>query len=91
MENLTKGNGGIFLKKSSDVFMHTKTCSEYIVEVERELNYTAIGQTVTYRYLYYKYSGKMTKPIIICRKASREFREAVQLERGIEVMEVPKR
>jgi len=65
-----------------------KNCSEYIVEVERELNYMAIGQVVTYRYLYYKHSGKMAKPMIICRRASRELKEAAQLEQGIEVIEV---
>jgi hypothetical protein len=30
----------------------------------------------------------MAKPMIICRKASRELKEAAQLEQGIEVVEV---
>ena len=73
---------------SADALMHAKTCNEYIVEVERGLNYMAIGQAVTYRYLYYKHSGKMAKPMIICRKASRELKEVAQLEQGIKVVEV---
>ncbi|MCS7369517.1 MAG: DUF2400 family protein [archaeon GBS-70-058] len=76
-------------KYSADAFIHAKSCIEYIVEVERELNYTAIGQAVTYRYLYYKHSRKIAKPMIICRKASKELKEAAQLEQGIEVIEVP--
>jgi len=43
-----------------------KYCNEYMVEVGRELNYTVIGQVVTYRYLYYKHSWGMAKPMIIC-------------------------
>jgi uncharacterized protein (TIGR02757 family) len=97
LEDFLKIHGGEFDKVvteytlgrySADALMHAKTCNEYIVEVERELNYMAIGQAVTYRYLYYKYSGKMAKPMIICRKASRELKEAAQLEQGIEVVEV---
>jgi hypothetical protein len=30
----------------------------------------------------------MAKPMIICRRALRELKEAAQLEQGIEVMEV---
>jgi hypothetical protein len=48
----------------------------------------AIGQAVTYRYLYYKHNGKMAKPMIICRKASRELKEVAQLEQGIGVVEI---
>jgi len=97
LEDFLKIHGGEFDKVvteytlgrySADALMHAKTCNEYIVEVERELNYMAIGQAVTYRYLYYKHSGKMAKPMIICRKASRELKEAAQLEQGIEVVEI---
>ena len=74
---------------SADALLHAKGCTEYVVEVERELNYAAIGQAVTYRYLYYRHSGRLAKPMIVCRKASRELAEAARLEQGIEVVEVP--
>jgi len=74
---------------SADALLHAKGCTEYVVEVERELNYAAIGQAITYRYLYYRHSGRLAKPMIVCRKASRELAEAAQLEQGIEVVEVP--
>jgi hypothetical protein len=74
---------------SADALLHAKGCTEYVVEVERELNYAAIGQVITYRYLYYRHSGRLAKPMIVCRKASRELAEAAQLGQGIEVVEVP--
>jgi hypothetical protein len=68
---------------------HTVNCDEYVVEVEEELNYSAIGQVVTYRYLLHKIHGRLARPMIICRRAPRELKEAAQLEQGIAVVEVP--
>jgi hypothetical protein len=60
-----------------------------VVEVERELNYSAIGQVVAYRYLLHKIHGRFAKPMIICRRAPKELKEVAQLEQGIAVVEVP--
>jgi len=73
---------------SADALLHTIYCEEYVVEVEEELNYSAIGQAITYRHLYYKLRGRVAKPMIICRKASRELKEAAWLEQGITVVVV---
>jgi len=59
------------------------------VEVERELNYSAIGQVVAYRYLLHKIHGRFAKPMIICRRAPKELKEVAQPEQGIAVVEVP--
>jgi uncharacterized protein (TIGR02757 family) len=73
---------------SADALIHMVKCDEYVAEVEEELNYNAIGQVITYRYLYYKISKKIAKPMIICRRAKRELEEVAQLEQGIIVIEV---
>ena len=73
---------------SADALIHMRDCSEYIVEVEHELNYTAIGQVVTYRYLYFKKHGKPVKPMIVCKKAPQTLREVSEREQGIRVVEV---
>ncbi|TDA30142.1 MAG: hypothetical protein DSO00_02240 [Archaeoglobi archaeon] len=73
---------------SADALIHKTSCSEYVVEVEEELNYTAIGQVATYRYLFYKIHGRLAKPMIICRRAKSELKEAAWIEQGIEVVEV---
>jgi hypothetical protein len=59
---------------SADALTHTVDCDEYVVEVEEELNYSAIGQVVTYRYLLHKIHGRLARPMIICRRAPRELR-----------------
>jgi uncharacterized protein (TIGR02757 family) len=74
---------------SADALIHTVHCDEYVVEVERELNYSAIGQVVAYRYLLHKIHGKFARPMIICRRAPKELKEVAQLEQGIAVVEVP--
>ena len=74
---------------SADALLHARSCSEFVVEVEKELNYAAIGQAVTYRYLYYRHSGRIAKRMVVRRRAPRELREAAQLEQGIEVVEGP--
>jgi hypothetical protein len=73
---------------SADTLIHMVKCDEYVAEVEEELNYNAIGQVITYRYLYYKISKKMVKPIILCRRAKRELEEVAELEQGIIMIEV---
>jgi hypothetical protein len=74
---------------SADALIHTVDCDEYVVEVEEELNYNAIGQVMTYRYLLHKIHGRLARPMIICRRAPRELKEAARLEQGIAVVEVP--
>jgi uncharacterized protein (TIGR02757 family) len=75
-------------KYSADALLHTVSCDEYVVEVERELNYNAIGQVITYRYLLHKIHGKFAKPMILCKRAPKDLKEAAQLEQGITVVEV---
>ncbi|RSN73174.1 DUF2400 family protein [Candidatus Methanodesulfokora washburnensis] len=76
-------------KYSADAVIHMRKCDEYVVEVEEELNYNAIGQVITYRYLYHRIHGKVAKPMIICKRAPPALKEAAQLEQGIEVVEIP--
>jgi len=73
---------------STDALIHMVNCNNYIVEVEYELNYVAIGQVITYRYLYFKKHKKHIKPMIICMKSSKDLEEACKLEQGIEVVTI---
>jgi len=73
-------------KFSADALIHLKTCTELIVEVERELNYQAVGQVMLYRYLYYKRTRRMAKPVIVCSTAKSELMEMCVKELGIKVI-----
>ena len=46
------------------------------------------GRKVSYRHLFYKIHGRLAKPMIICRRARNELKEAAWMEQGIEVVEV---
>lgn len=73
---------------SADALLHKINCETYVAEVEKELNYNAIGQVLTYRYLYYKIHGVIVKPIIICTSSTKEIREACEKEHGITIIEI---
>lgn len=71
---------------TADAVLHKPDCETYVVEVEESLNYNAIGQVLTYRYLYFKIHGRAAKPLIICSRAKRELKEACKAELGVEVV-----
>ncbi|MFH7835689.1 MAG: DUF2400 family protein [Candidatus Aenigmatarchaeota archaeon] len=73
---------------TADAVMHKHSCEEYVVEVENKLNYNAIGQVITYRFLYFKIRNKLAKPMIICSTAPKELKEACEIEQGIKVVEI---
>ena len=73
---------------SADAVIYLKDCKYYVVEVEQELNYVAIGQAIIYRYLYFRKHEKYARPMIICTKAPTELKEACEIEQGIKVVEV---
>jgi len=73
---------------SADAIIHKSNCENYIIEVENKLNYNAIGQVITYRFLYFKIYKKLAKPMIICSNAPKELKEACEIEQGIKVIEV---
>lgn len=73
---------------SVDAILHKTNCETYVAEVEEKLNYHAIGQVLTYRFLYFKIHRKIAKPIIICLKSSKELKELCENEQGIIVVEV---
>ncbi|MEM1723794.1 MAG: DUF2400 family protein [Candidatus Jordarchaeales archaeon] len=72
----------------ADAVLHRRSCETWIVEVEEKLNYNAIGQVVTYRYLFFKTRGVKAKPVIVCLRSDKRLREACEVEQGVEVVEV---
>ena len=72
-----------------DAILHDKQCKWYVVEVERELNYTAIGQAVAYRRIFKEIYRKTPEAIILCRKAPHELKTACTIDANIEVIIVP--
>jgi len=73
---------------TADALLHKPNCETFIVEVEEELNYNAIGQVIVYQYLYFRTHGKIAKPAIICSKIRRDIKEACETEQGIKIIEV---
>ena len=73
---------------TADALLHKINCETYVAEVEEHLNYNAIGQVLTYRYLYFKIRGKEAKPIVICSRSARDLKEACKSEQGIMVIEI---
>ena len=72
-----------------DAILHDKQCKWYVVEVERELNYTAIGQAVTYRRIFKEKYRKTPEAIILCRKAPHELKTACTIDANIKVIIMP--
>lgn len=66
---------------SADALLHKTSCETYITEVENELNYNAIGQVLTYYFLYFKIRGKTAKPMIICSRKHRNLQRASLISR----------
>ncbi|MEM2506009.1 MAG: DUF2400 family protein [Nitrososphaeria archaeon] len=75
-------------KYSADALLHKTNSEMYVAEVEEELNYAAIGQVLTYRYLYFTIHSKIAKPIIICSRSRKELKETCEKEQGIAVIEI---
>ncbi|MEM2560460.1 MAG: hypothetical protein QXD53_06715 [Candidatus Bathyarchaeia archaeon] len=73
---------------TADALLHKINCETCVAEVEEHLNYNAIGQALTYRYLYFKIYGKEAKPIIVCSRSARDLKEACEREQGIMVIEI---
>jgi len=72
--------------KSIDVVAHDRNCNWYVMEVEEKLNYTAIGQAVTYRKLFTEIKKIRPKAVIICRDAPLDLKAACEVDVGIEVI-----
>jgi len=72
--------------KSIDVVAHDRDCNWYVMEVEEKLNYTAIGQAVTYRKLFTEIKKIRPKAVIICRDAPLDLKTACEVDAGIEVI-----
>ena len=74
---------------SIDAVIHSKDCTWYVVEVERRLNDTAIGQVIKYKTLLYKYRSIHAKPLIICESADERLIKLLNIDAGIQVIVVP--
>lgn len=72
-------------RRSIDAIAHERNCNWYVIEVEYELNYTAIGQVIVYRKLFTETRRIRPKALIVCRKASLELKEICELDPGVEV------
>ena len=72
--------------RAADLVFHTKECTWWVAEIEEELNYTAIGQAITYRKIYKELRGKRPKAAVICRRAPRDLKEACEVDVGIMVI-----
>jgi len=63
--------------KFIDAICEEKDKSVWVFEVERTLNYIAIGQVISYKYLYDKDNiGIKSKSAIMCGTASKDLKEA---------------
>lgn len=71
-----------------DAILHGKQCKWYVVEVEQELNYTAIGQAVVYRRTFKNIYKKTPETIILCRKAQSELKTICEIDANIKVIVV---
>ena len=76
-------------KRRVDAILHDKQCKWYVVEVERELNYTAIGQAVAYRRIFKEAYKKTPEAVILCRKAPHELKMACVIDANIKVIVIP--
>jgi len=62
-----------------DAICVEKSGTIWVLEVERELNYTAIGQAISYKYLYEKDNpGVKTRPSIICSTATQDLKKVCE-------------
>jgi len=76
--------------RSIDAVAHDRTCNWYVIEVEEKLNYTAIGQIVTYRRMFIDAKGIRPKAIIICKKAPADLENTCRIDANIEVIQLEK-
>ena len=64
---------------------HERNCNWYVIEVEYELNYTAIGQVIVYRKIFSEVRKVRPKALIVCRKSPPELKEVCEVDPRIEV------
>jgi len=77
-------------RRSIDAVAHERNCNWYVIEVEYELNYTAIGQVIVYRKMFTEAMKVKPKTLIVCRRAPSELKEICELDPGIEIAVIPK-
>ena len=77
-------------RRSIDAVAHERNCNWYVIEVEYELNYTAIGQVIVYRKIFTEARKIRPKALIVCRRAPSELKEICEVDPGIEVAVMPK-
>lgn len=62
-----------------DVICEEEDGIVWVFEIEKELNYTAIGQAISYKYLYDKDNpGINSKPGVICGTAPKDLKESCE-------------
>ncbi len=74
--------------RSIDVLGIDKHGNVYVIEVERELTYEAIGQAVIYRSLYHERKGIKPKAMIVCERAPKDLEEMCRIDANIDVIVV---
>lgn len=65
--------------KFADAICKEENGTVWVLEVERELNYPAIGQAISYKYLYDKDNpGVISRPGVVCSTATQDLKEVCE-------------
>lgn len=73
-------------QKRADAICKVKKNGWWVIEVEKELNYTAVGQALVYKKLFHDIKGINAQPVIICGKINQDILSACELDAGIQVI-----
>lgn len=71
-----------------DAVLHSRDCTWYVVEVERELNDQAVGQVIKYRAMLYRHKRVLPRAVVVCERADPRLAEALRVDPGIEIVVV---
>ncbi|MCF2140537.1 MAG: DUF2400 domain-containing protein [Candidatus Lokiarchaeota archaeon] len=74
--------------RRADAVLHVKRNGIWVVEVENELNYTAVGQALLYKKLYEDKFNTNVEPVIICGKSTPDIERCCKLDAGIRVLTI---
>mgnify|MGYP006293290717 CR=1 FL=1 len=73
-------------RKQVDALCHVKRDGWWIIEVERELNYTSVGQALVYKRLYDEsFKNQQGQAVIVCGKDDKDIARMCELDAGIKV------
>jgi len=73
-------------RKRADAVGIRKDGKCWVFEIEKKLNYTAIGQALTYKRLYRDIYKKIPEAVIVCEKSDVTLEKACKMDAGIQVI-----